>query len=475
MGTNEQDYNVVAIHELLMNAFTADDLRRFFLYTTNPKLRQMRVRFGRGDGLVDMVEKVIEYCETNTLFPDLLQEVERANPRRYAMHGPYVAKVPAKPEPEQASTAPPHVPPLPPSQEHLLEIQVFTERVTLRFGGKVYESPNRINPQALKNLEEIAPREYGELLFQGILHDEPTPGSSRHYATLRGYDSAVKESGRRLRIELRLADEELHQFWWEYLKDPDSDVPLAVYEHSPLYRRLRGNEDVVPVQARPLRILAAICNPTTLGQPGNRFLAGLNPLDVDQERAILEQGLEQLAQNGLATYQILDSATGEAVTLDALRKALQEGFHVLHILAHGVVLDDGEFCLVMESEDRGHELVPASRFKTPVLGQQLRLVVLAACQSADFRGGQALQGLGPRLVKLGVPAVIAMQKQVSLETARLFAQCFYDDLARSGCIDMAMADTRFDLYWHREGSWSWGVPVLLMGTSNGQLFEVAAK
>ncbi|HKE03659.1 MAG TPA: AAA family ATPase [Blastocatellia bacterium] len=109
--------------------------------------------------------------------------------------------------------------------------------------------------------------------------------------------------------------------------------------------------------------------------------------------------------------------------------------------------------------------------------ENLRLVVLACCQSGDYSAGKALQAPGPRLVHLGAPAVIAMQDFVPIPAAQLFTQHFYDDLARSGRVDMAMAATRFALYSHyrshyRGQSREWAIPVLLMCNDDGKLFNI---
>jgi hypothetical protein len=47
-------------------------------------------------------------------------------------------------------------------------------------------------------------------------------------------------------------------------------------------------------------------------------------------------------------------------------------------------------------------------------------------------------GIGPRLVQLGVPAVIAMQDYVAMDDARLFAAAFYRSLVQNGLVDAAV-------------------------------------
>ena len=90
-----------------------------------------------------------------------------------------------------------------------------------------------------------------------------------------------------------------------------------------------------------------------------------------------------------------------------------------------------------------------------------RLVVLASCQS----GGQgrvpdtqknpgeeeedersydrgALSAIGPRLVDAGVPAVIAMQDNVKMETVRKFMPAFFTNLLQGkGQVERADLDT----------------------------------
>ena len=79
-----RDYDLAAVRDLLLAAFTASDLRRLFLYTANTELRPLAQQFSPNDGLVAMVDRVIEFCQARALFPDLLAEVQRANPRQYA-------------------------------------------------------------------------------------------------------------------------------------------------------------------------------------------------------------------------------------------------------------------------------------------------------------------------------------------------------------------------------------------------------
>jgi 3',5'-cyclic AMP phosphodiesterase CpdA len=77
-------YDLSAVRDLLLAAFTADELRRLFLYTSHAELRTLPREFASGDGLAAMVEKTIQFCLARALLSDLLHEVERENSRQYA-------------------------------------------------------------------------------------------------------------------------------------------------------------------------------------------------------------------------------------------------------------------------------------------------------------------------------------------------------------------------------------------------------
>ena len=82
MTCNEQRYNLAEIRRLLLSAFTAPELRRFC--QDRPAFRPIVDRFGEGHGLDEMVDEVIDYCETRLLWAELLAAVKEENPRQYA-------------------------------------------------------------------------------------------------------------------------------------------------------------------------------------------------------------------------------------------------------------------------------------------------------------------------------------------------------------------------------------------------------
>lgn len=83
-STCAHGYNLAAVREMLLAAFSAEDFRRLFLYTSDPDLRPLRHEFGARDGLAALADTAIDYCLHRRLLPALLAEVEKANPRQYA-------------------------------------------------------------------------------------------------------------------------------------------------------------------------------------------------------------------------------------------------------------------------------------------------------------------------------------------------------------------------------------------------------
>jgi energy-coupling factor transporter ATP-binding protein EcfA2 len=82
MATEEWSQYIPVIRRLLLAAFQTEQLRPFL--EDRPPLRPIVNSFGPGQGLDDMVDKVIGYCDKNVLFIELLAGVKEVNPRQYA-------------------------------------------------------------------------------------------------------------------------------------------------------------------------------------------------------------------------------------------------------------------------------------------------------------------------------------------------------------------------------------------------------
>ena len=104
---------------------------------------------------------------------------------------------------------------------------------------------------------------------------------------------------------------------------------------------------------------------------------------------------------------------------------------------------------------------------------QLRLVVLNSCEGARTTLTDPYAGVATTLIQLGVPAVVAMQFEISDEAAHLFAEELYTNLiGRQDPIDAAVAEARKAIYV-RGRPVEWATPVLFMRDPDVELFGFA--
>jgi hypothetical protein len=83
-----------------------------------------------------------------------------------------------------------------------------------------------------------------------------------------------------------------------------------------------------------------------------------------------------------------------------------------------------------------------------------RLVVLISCQSAGDGAAPVprpdrgtLSAIGPRLAEAGVPAVLAMQGDLQMPTAREFLPPFFKALQETGQVDEVVTRARRRSAW----------------------------
>jgi hypothetical protein len=280
---------------------------------------------------------------------------------------------------------------------------------------------------------------------------------------------AVADAGNlalRLRLFVGPSAPELQVLYWEALRNPDDGAPLFTGERI-LFSRYLSSADWRPVRRRPkaaLHGLIVIANPTDVEtyQPGGRALTSL---DVAAELA--------RAKAGLQGVECVELASGGRATLDGLVHQLRDGCDVLYIVCHGALIEGEAWLWLEDVTGKTHRLAARELIQRM---RELRnvpaLVVLASCQSAgggdDARTSDAgaLAALGPGLAEAGIPAVLAMQGDVTIATMAEFMPVFFRELQRDGQIDRAVASARGAV----RGRADWYVPVLFMRLRGGSLW-----
>jgi hypothetical protein len=267
-------------------------------------------------------------------------------------------------------------------------------------------------------------------------------------ATFRSQVDAATSSGAdvRLRLDLEGAPD-LQPVPWEYLYSAELGRFLTLSNRTPIVRQVRAFGVPVPVVVTPpLRVLVMISSPRDVPA-----------LAVDRERQLLEATTKDLVDAGLLELVVLDNAT-----LPALQRALLDPFHVLHFVGHGGFdreLDQG--VLVLERDDGTAHRVTGDRLGTLLHdARDLQLAVLNACEGARTSGRDAFSGVGQALVQQGLPAVVAMQTEISDRAALVFSHELYSYLTRGLGIDAAICEVRKAMATSDEAS-EWGTAVLL--------------
>jgi TonB family protein len=105
--------------------------------------------------------------------------------------------------------------------------------------------------------------------------------------------------------------------------------------------------------------------------------------------------------------------------------------------------------------------------------RSLRLAVLNACEGARSSRQDPFSGVAQSLLQQRVPAVIAMQFEISDAAAKVFAAEFYRAVAEGSPVDAAVCESRKALFKEEFGQ-EWATPVLYMRSQEGQLFELQA-
>src|ERR1051326_3318269 len=340
--------------------------------------------------------------------------------------------------------------------------------------------------------------DYGRLLTNSLF----TARLLEMFRDVRGH---IHDDGYlRLRLFITSSVPELNDLRWEMLRDPltlteESSDWLATSERI-LFSRYLSSPHFKQVhlhRAEDNSALIVIANPQGLGGADRGRYAGLTPLDVSglfkqTAAALPEMRLTFLGDIPPPPAEQLSPAvalTGKKSTLDNLIDELRRHpaasgrYSILYLICHGAIINKRPW-LFLEGDDGRVERVDGLDFVSRIsqLQQRPSLVVLASCESAGAgehpTGGRAdaeqpaeergaLASLGPRLARAGIPAVVAMQGRVALETLSQFIPAFFRELRREGQVDRAMAVGRSAIRL-KDDKW---IPALFSRLSGGRIWQ----
>jgi Flp pilus assembly protein TadD len=310
---------------------------------------------------------------------------------------------------------------------------------------------SRGRTRRIESAPVAAAKQFGGRLFSAMFAGPVGECLQRSVDRAQGEDAT-------LRIRLRLSDcPELADIPWEFLYDKDDDWFVALSGATPLVRYLQLPSQPRPLSVTlPLRILAIRSEPTDYPS-----------LDLKAEWSQVMASLSEFVDEGAIT--VTDLA---APTLSELRRVLlRDRFHVLHYMGHGGFTPEGGGVLLFT--DHSGRGVPVTAEQLSVMLRDhtsLRLAVLNACEAGRTDPADPFGGIADTLVRRGIPAVIAMQFEISDTAAVEFAPALYGALAAGRPVDAAVAEARKAIY--AVSPLEWATPVLHLRADNAHLFDI---
>ncbi|HLW00181.1 MAG TPA: CHAT domain-containing protein [Ktedonobacterales bacterium] len=281
------------------------------------------------------------------------------------------------------------------------------------------------------------------------------------------YDVSLREAARQddrgLRVKLRIQSPELAALPWEFLYDMRQGEYVCLSRQTPIvrYLELSQSAQALPVKP-PLKILCMIASPSDQ-----------DALDVQREQGRVREALKDLMADGLVELTWLGGQTWRD-----LQRAMRGGpWHIFHFIGHGGVdPNEGEGLLALADEEGRTHLMTATQMAHLLADHRsLRLALLNACEGAQGNERDLFSSTAATLARHGIPAVLAMQYEISDRAAIECTRSFYEALADNLPVDAAVSEARKAISLEIANTLEWATPVLYMRSSEGALFEIEQK
>lgn len=321
------------------------------------------------------------------------------------------------------------------------------QNALLRSGG---QQRRTLSPQ------QQAVQDFGRELFEALF---ATNVRGCYMVSLR--EAAQQRKG--LRLKLRIRPPELAALPWEYLWHPDQAEYLSLSTRTPIVRYLELPQRIQPLAVTPpLRILGMIAGPSDLPK-----------LHPEREKQRMERALGDLSSRGLVELTWLAGESWRDL-MGAMRRGT---WHIFHFIGHGGFDHNSGEGLIVLADREGK----AAHFSATRLGRlladhdALRLVLLNSCEGARGSGRDIFSSTASILVRRGIPAVLAMQYEITDRAAIEFARTFYEAVVDGMPVDGAVAELRKAISFAVNNTVEWGTPVVYMRSPDGVLFQMTER
>jgi hypothetical protein len=268
-------------------------------------------------------------------------------------------------------------------------------------------------------------------------------------------------------IRLRINDPALSYVPWETMYDKKNRFYVTTSQSTPFTRAIDDYGEERPMGSRrPIRMLGMAARVKVLNG------IALDEIEVDAEQVAIKKALGDLNDGKRLKLSWIPSAKARDLNRRFLRGDEGKRWDLFHFVGHGGHDPDRQMGFIVVQEEGGSR---GARLYADVLkifltqpGQTPCLVVLNSCSGAHAEPGSLFSSTAAELIQGGVPAVIAMQFEISDNMGLAFADTFYTYLADNVSIQAALAHTRAELKARQFGEWI--SPVLYMRGLDGEIF-----
>ena len=271
----------------------------------------------------------------------------------------------------------------------------------------------------IENNDIESAKKYGDFLWN-ILFPEKI---SRHFERCMGIIQATSVF-KKIRIRLSIENQALIQVPWELARYPETGDYLAISSNIILSRYIHrlGRLGL----ARDFKSL------TSLGV----LIAEPDALSKVNAQYELKE-LKEIENNPMNIIEIIPG------TSENLRKSLeQHPIDILHYIGHGGFSND-EGYLILESSDNQYDKYSSDQVANILsLADSIQIIILNSCKGAKSSSYANFSGVAIRLIQKSIPAVVAMQYNISNQSAIIFSKVFYQAITNGFSIEYSVQKGR---------------------------------
>ncbi len=280
-------------------------------------------------------------------------------------------------------------------------------------------------------------RNVGTWLWQALL-PESAPAEQR---------DALSQALRSGRSPLLLVlPDKLVALPWELLCDPEQPAEKGFLAYRRPLIRFTPSDTLVPTIQSPLRVLLLISSPPSLKEDSR--------VDVESERAAVEQATREMREAGLLHLLVEDIVTPKRVQQVLMRFKP----HIVHYIGHGGYYEKTGGVLLWEDERGDISSISDVRLADILRPRNLHAVILHACETGRSNARTDVHGIAGTLVKEGIPAVLAQQANFTYESSQRASEAWYTGLTAGQGFAEALFEVRQALLLADRPDWA--VPIL---------------